>query len=88
MRNDIFKGGQDFMVRTRLKSVESQHSHSILILVLVIIVITIISLVVHIYTLDQTKPKVVINNGKAAGEVRLTILPPEESQKTAGDIHG
>ena len=88
MGNNATKGGQDFMVRTRLKAVESQHSHSILILVLVIIVITVMSLVVHIYTLDQTKPKVVINNGKAAGEVRLTILPPEESQKTVGDAHG
>ena len=76
------------MVKTRLKKVKSHYSHSILILVLVIIIVTVMSLVIHLHALDPGKTKVVMNNGKAAGEVRLTILPPEEPQNMESSSHG
>ncbi len=53
-------------------------NRAVLIVLLALVIVTIISIGFYLQTLNTIKPKIVVNEGKAVGEVSIVILPPPE----------
>ncbi len=70
-----------FMMKKRIprKSVllgkeKTDFSHqAVLIMLLLLVIVSIVSIGIYLHTLDNIKPKFVVNEGKAAGEVAIVI---------------
>lgn len=56
-------------------------------MLILLIVVTAISLLIYVQALEKAKPKFIVNEGKAVGEVTLTILPrPVEESTVQGEV--
>ena len=72
----VKKGGE----RAGSKDISNK---AVLVMLILVILVTAVSLLIYLQALEKAKPKVIVNEGKAVGEVTLTILPPPQTANSA-----
>ncbi|MEK6950453.1 MAG: hypothetical protein AABX13_01895 [Nanoarchaeota archaeon] len=62
-------------------------NNTVLVMLGLIVVAVVIGLIFYLEVLDEAKPKVIVNGGKAVGEVAITVIaPPTVESEETGEV--
>lgn len=60
---------------------------TVMVMLALVIIAGIVSVIFYFTVVDKAQPKILVNSGKAVGEVSLTILPqPETEDSSTGEV--
>lgn len=69
------------------RNIKDFSNRAVLLLLLLLILVSVISVIVYVQVLNGIQPKFIVNEGKASGEVAITILsPPDAAASTGGEV--